>query len=132
MSQIELAGVPVQTTEGYHCGFFDAQQGEPLFDQATAEYKAGWHAYWIFKGMLQELDLVQPLPAGPITRPQAEKLNAWLRDLHAITARRLYNGDRTRAMAWFGRWQAALLQAYADGATPDQAFLANCTIRAPK
>lgn len=71
-------------------------------------------------------------PDAPITRPQAEHLNFWLRDLQALASRRLYAGDRQRGAIWISRWQAALLQAYADGATPDQAFLANCTIRAPK
>lgn len=30
----------------YHEGFYDAQAGEPLFDDADATYAAGWKAYW--------------------------------------------------------------------------------------
>lgn len=30
----------------FHKGFHDAQQGEPLFDDADATYAAGWRAYW--------------------------------------------------------------------------------------
>lgn len=31
----------------YSEGFFDALSGEPIFDDATDPYRAGWEAYWV-------------------------------------------------------------------------------------
>lgn len=31
----------------YGEGFYDAQDGEPLFNDATEPYRAGWEAYWV-------------------------------------------------------------------------------------
>ncbi|CAN7378640.1 hypothetical protein LJR220_003370 [Bradyrhizobium sp. LjRoot220] len=35
----------IQQHPHYHEGFFDAADGEPLFDDCSPEYKAGWLAY---------------------------------------------------------------------------------------
>lgn len=38
---------PIQEHPHYHEGFFDAMDGEPLFDDCpSAEYRAGWEAWW--------------------------------------------------------------------------------------
>jgi hypothetical protein len=39
----------------YHDGFDDAMRGYPLFDDASPEYAAGWHAYWEVRAILKEL-----------------------------------------------------------------------------
>lgn len=36
----------IQMHPGYHEGFWDAQALEPLFDDASPEYAAGWRGYW--------------------------------------------------------------------------------------
>jgi hypothetical protein len=46
----------IQETPGYHAGFYDAQLGEPLFDDATAEYRAGWRAYYEVRDGLEEVE----------------------------------------------------------------------------
>lgn len=33
-------------SDGYTEGFDDAMAYEPLFDDASAEYRAGWLSYW--------------------------------------------------------------------------------------
>jgi hypothetical protein len=42
----------------YHEGFFDALDGEPLFDDAHDDYKAGWRAYWEVRDMLSDPDFL--------------------------------------------------------------------------
>lgn len=37
---------------GYSEGFFDAQDGEPLFPDAVEPYRAGWEAYWRCRDIL--------------------------------------------------------------------------------
>jgi hypothetical protein len=40
----------------YHLGFYDAQFGEPLFDDCPSpKYRAGWHAFWEFRAILDSL-----------------------------------------------------------------------------
>jgi hypothetical protein len=41
-----LMAQTIEQTPGYHIGFFGAQYGDPLFDDASPEYAAGWRAYW--------------------------------------------------------------------------------------
>lgn len=37
----------LQEHPDYHEGFFDALEGEPLFEgECTKEYEAGWRAWW--------------------------------------------------------------------------------------
>lgn len=36
----------IQQHPGYHEGFFDALDGDPIFDDCTPEYRAGWEAAW--------------------------------------------------------------------------------------
>ncbi len=45
--QLEL-----QQRSGYYFGFFDAQAGEPLYQDATDDYRAGWGAYWSIREIL--------------------------------------------------------------------------------
>lgn len=45
----------MNTHPDYHEGFYDAQTGEPLFDGASAEYEAGWRAYWEVRRLLDLL-----------------------------------------------------------------------------
>ena len=42
----DAAAACVQQTSGYHLGFADAAELEPLFDDAHPDYSAGWKAYW--------------------------------------------------------------------------------------
>lgn len=45
----------IQQHPAYHEGFFDALDGEPLFENECApEYKAGWLAYWKCKDLLAD------------------------------------------------------------------------------
>jgi hypothetical protein len=55
----------------YHKGFFDAIDGEPLFEDADAVYAAGWRAYWDVSGKLTDADFllmpdVAKLPTDPL------------------------------------------------------------------
>jgi hypothetical protein len=37
----------IQQHLAYHQGFYDAQDGEPIwFDECSPEYAAGWIAFW--------------------------------------------------------------------------------------
>lgn len=37
----------------YHEGFYDAQFGEPIFDDCPSpEYRAGWNAFWECRAIL--------------------------------------------------------------------------------
>jgi hypothetical protein len=37
----------LQQHPAYHEGFYDAQDGEPIFDDCPSlEYRAGWIAFW--------------------------------------------------------------------------------------
>lgn len=38
---------------GYSEGFYDAQFGEPLFDDATLPYRAGWEAFYACKEIFE-------------------------------------------------------------------------------
>lgn len=49
----------IQQHPGYHAGFFEALDGEPLFDDATPEYKAGWRAAWESKRIYEEAGFSQ-------------------------------------------------------------------------
>jgi len=54
----------------YCDGFFDAIDGEPLFDDSSAEYAAGWYAWWEVKdvvdspGFLKSWEATK-LPSSP-------------------------------------------------------------------
>lgn len=45
----------IQQSAGYHQGFWDARDLEPLFDDASPEYKAGWLAFWEVKEGLAKI-----------------------------------------------------------------------------
>ena len=36
----------IQAHPHYHEGYFDAMSGDPIFDDCTPEYRAGWEAAW--------------------------------------------------------------------------------------
>jgi hypothetical protein len=62
----------LQEHPAYHEGFFDALDGEPLFDDASREYAAGWRAYYSVRDLLDNpnftdrpTDLAK-LPASPL------------------------------------------------------------------
>jgi hypothetical protein len=60
----------IQYSPDYHAGFFDAADGEPLFEQeCTTAYAAGWRAWHECKDILDSI-LGTPaeakLPACPI------------------------------------------------------------------
>jgi hypothetical protein len=38
--------MPIQQHPHYHEGYYDAQFGEPLFDDADPIYRKGWQAFW--------------------------------------------------------------------------------------
>lgn len=41
------AGTSLQQHPAYHQGFYDAQDGEPIWQEECArEYAAGWRAFW--------------------------------------------------------------------------------------
>lgn len=64
-----IVAQPIQETAGYHEGFFDAIDGESLFEgECSPEYEAGWRAYWAVRGMLNE--------PGFLDTPHAAKLPA--------------------------------------------------------
>lgn len=45
----------LQQHPGYHLGFFDALDGEPLFrGECSPEYEAGWRAYWSVRELLND------------------------------------------------------------------------------
>lgn len=58
----------IQQTEGYREGFWDAQDGEPLFLDSTPEYRTGWLAFHSCKAILAGTD-----PDAP-----AREFQAWL------------------------------------------------------
>jgi hypothetical protein len=39
----------------YHKGFYDAQSGQPLFDDADPIYAEGWRGYWIVREGVKKL-----------------------------------------------------------------------------
>lgn len=43
----------IQQHPHYHEGFFGALAGDPLFDDHTPEYKAGWEAAWRSKEIFE-------------------------------------------------------------------------------
>lgn len=43
----------LQADPAYHEGFFDAQSGEPLFDDASKAYEAGWRAFYASREILE-------------------------------------------------------------------------------
>jgi hypothetical protein len=45
----------IQQHPGYHEGFDDALAGEPLFDDASPEYRAGWEGAWQFREAVEQL-----------------------------------------------------------------------------
>jgi hypothetical protein len=47
----------IQQHPDYHEGFFDAVDGEPLFEgECTPEYAAGWRAWWNCRDILASFD----------------------------------------------------------------------------
>jgi hypothetical protein len=72
---------PIQEHPHYHEGFFDAVDGEPLFDDADPVYAAGWRAWWevhaIINGpdFLEDRASVLKLPADPYFSPIAGQLS---------------------------------------------------------
>jgi hypothetical protein len=45
-----------QQHPAYHEGFYDAQIGEPIFDDCPSpEYRAGWVAFWECREVLNAL-----------------------------------------------------------------------------
>jgi hypothetical protein len=49
----------IQQHPDYHDGFFDALEGEPLEVLGrTAEYVAGWQAYWLISDELNRDDFL--------------------------------------------------------------------------
>ena len=45
--------VSIEQHPAYHQGFYDAQSGEPIFDDCPSpEYRAGWNAFWNCKATL--------------------------------------------------------------------------------
>jgi hypothetical protein len=50
----------IQQHPDYHAGFYDAQDGAPLFDDAPEAYAAGWRAYWEIRNILNETKLTRP------------------------------------------------------------------------
>ena len=59
----------IQQTVGYHAGFYDAQDGDPLFDGAAPEYRAGWLAFHDCLGIVRALAPRLPDPPTPDARP---------------------------------------------------------------
>ncbi|MBR0962200.1 hypothetical protein [Bradyrhizobium japonicum] len=61
----------LQEHPAYCDGFFDAIDGEPLFNDASPEYAAGWRAWWEVRNILNGPDFldrpteVAKLPADP-------------------------------------------------------------------
>jgi hypothetical protein len=50
-----MFGPSTQQHPLYHAGFYDAQNGEPLFDDAHPVYAIGWRAFWTIKEALAQL-----------------------------------------------------------------------------
>jgi hypothetical protein len=50
----------IQQHPDYHAGFYDAQDGAPLFDDAPEIYAAGWRAYW---EIMEVLGITSPAAA---------------------------------------------------------------------
>jgi len=44
----------LQQRPAFSEGFHDAWAGEPLFDDAHADYKAGWQSYWNVRAFLAD------------------------------------------------------------------------------
>lgn len=54
----------IQEHQDYHEGFFDALDGEPLFaGECTAEYEAGWRAWWAVKDLLNNENFLESAAA---------------------------------------------------------------------
>lgn len=59
----------IQQHPDYHQGFYDAQDGEPLFDDCpSAEYRAGWEAFHECKALA-----AQPSPQATASTPEGGK-----------------------------------------------------------
>lgn len=56
----------------YHEGFFDALDGEPIFDDATSEYRAGWEAAWESKRIFEKAGFKKNGRDFSISGPVAE------------------------------------------------------------
>jgi hypothetical protein len=52
---LAMFGPSTQQHPLYHAGFYDAQNGEPLFDDAHPVYAMGWRAFWTIKEALAQL-----------------------------------------------------------------------------
>ena len=51
----------IQQHPAYHEGFYDAQFGEPLFDDCpSSEYRAGWQAFWECRAILDASQVSRP------------------------------------------------------------------------
>lgn len=61
--------IAIQEHPDYHEGFFDAEEGEPLFEgECSTEYEAGWRAFWEIREYLND--------EGFLGTPRAAKLPA--------------------------------------------------------
>lgn len=47
-----MRGETIQQHPHYHEGFYDAMDGEPIFDDCMPKYRAGWEAFWECKDIL--------------------------------------------------------------------------------
>ncbi len=46
----------IQQDPAYHQGFYDAMEGEPLFDDCPSEaYRVGWTAFWECRSILASI-----------------------------------------------------------------------------
>lgn len=59
---------PIQEPPDYLDGFYDAVDGEPLFDGEAPEYVAGWRAWWEVHAIINDPKFLD--------RPEAAKLPA--------------------------------------------------------
>lgn len=55
MADSQVSHQQIEQHPDYHQGFYDAQAGEPIWaNECTAEYAAGWFAYWRVREALAE------------------------------------------------------------------------------
>ena len=63
----------------YHEGFFDAQCGDPIFDDATEPYRAGWEAYWTCREILERSGFAES-PDGTFSKTATVSRSALQRE----------------------------------------------------
>jgi hypothetical protein len=52
-----VTDLAIQQHPAYHEGFFDAMDGAPIWENgSSAEYRAGWRAYFAVKNLLRDGD----------------------------------------------------------------------------